>query len=52
MTSDQFESPSHYPGSLWRGRILCIQEGSELVDHAEIIDIYEPILDGPILEND
>ena len=45
LANIQFGPPQHYPHCLWRGRVLRIQEGGRLVGYAEIIDVFNPLLD-------
>ena len=45
LANIQFGKPAHYPHCLWRGRVLRVQEGGRLVGYAEVIDIFNPLLD-------
>ena len=39
-----FLAPEHYPHCLWVGKVLSVQEGSRVVGHAEVIEIYNDLL--------
>lgn len=41
----EFISPEAYPNSLWIGKSLDMYEGSEKIGYAEIVNIYNPILE-------
>ena len=40
-----FITPEVYPQCLWLGRILSVGEGSRVVAKAEIVRIFNPVLD-------
>ncbi|MBP3966538.1 hypothetical protein [Paenibacillus lignilyticus] len=39
-----FITPEVYPRTLWIGKIIRIQEGSRIVGHAEVTQIFNEIL--------
>ena len=41
-----FISPAAYPGSLWIGKVINVQEGGRVVGHATITKIYNELLVG------
>ena len=43
----EFISPEVYPNSLWIGKKIDMYEGSKKIGYAEIVNIYNPILDNP-----
>ena len=40
----KFITPEHYPKTLFIGRVIPIQEGSKIVGHSKILEIYNEIL--------
>ena len=40
-----FLAPEHYPHCLWIGKVLTVQEGSRIVGCAEVVEIYNDLLD-------
>jgi len=45
LTQIWFITPEAYPGSLWIGRKVRVQEGSRLVGYAKIIKIFNKLLE-------
>lgn len=39
-----FLAPEHYPNCLWVGKALTVQEGSRVIGHAEVLEIYNDLL--------
>lgn len=39
-----FLAPEEYPGCLWEGRVLSLQEGNRVVGYATVTNILNPIL--------
>ncbi len=39
-----FLAPEEYPGCLWEGRVLSVQEGGRVVGQATVIRILNPVL--------
>lgn len=40
-----FIAPQAYPGCLWIGRVIRVQEGGKLIGYAKILDIRNKILE-------
>ncbi|OOG89503.1 hypothetical protein B0E41_00290 [Hydrogenophaga sp. A37] len=40
-----FLSPEQYPGCMWEGRVVRVQEGSRLVGHATITKVLNALLE-------
>jgi translation elongation factor EF-Tu-like GTPase len=47
VTQIWFITPEAYPGSLWIGRKVRVQEGSRLVGDAKITKIFNKLLERP-----
>jgi translation elongation factor EF-Tu-like GTPase len=41
-----FITPDVYPGTLWVGKVIAVQEGSRVVGHAKITKIFNEVLRG------
>lgn len=39
-----FPAPEEYPGCLWEGRVLSVQEGGRVVGYATVTNILNPSL--------
>lgn len=43
----KFVSPESFPHSLWHGKVVDIREDDQVVGHAEVVHIFNPMLLGP-----
>ena len=41
----KFLAPEEYPGCLWEGKVINVQEGSRVVGFAKVIKIFNKVLE-------